>query len=633
METRSVKPVFAAGLVILLVISALQMPGLTSLRKEHELSEFDLAETMPAEYAVLTTALGGFRGLLADFLWLRTIQLEKASKHFELVQLYDWVGTLEPRIPEIWLLNSHNLSYNISIAMPNRQDRWLWIQRGLELLRNKGLRYNPKSHEIHLQIAWIYLHKIGGRADDYHWHYKTHLAVDVQETLGTLTPDIKSIAAVDTAKTFEQFIETDQALASLVNKARAIELDLQKAYGDLHWNNKALAKEQESAVARHTEALKKIRQFLSERDLPRGWDFDKERVKKLLEQFDLFARSDAEVSELFASVKGLNLDVKKSLRGQKSSRSAKLYWSTKPLNEDQQKLVGEYPELVKKIRDFISAKQLTEEWGLDTVRMLKLEEEYGTIDWRLADAHAFYWASIANELTTAEHQFFETNRVFYFAFVNMFRKGKLFLEPDGADYVYISEPEIRFARALHEHFLKAREKEPLAKNAHRDFLEELVYTLSSFNLEKDYKVDGVQYRGARWWYKKLGELYGEDRFRTSYDDFILLHIATDIRDANRDQTEAIIVGLIRQKFWWMAVGADARAYGYAKLAKKVWNMWERSRTDPDKPRLALKPLKKMESRFLNDIFGGTMAAPFPSLLRERLWERMGINWQEEGEEK
>ena len=629
MEPRSVKPVFAVGLLLLLVISALQMPGLTGLRKEYELSEFDQLDEIPPEYAVLTTALGGFRGLLADFLWLRTIQLEKASKHFELVQLYDWVGMLEPRIPEIWLLNSHNLAYNISIAMPDREDRWLWIQRGLELLRNKGLRYNPKSHEIHLQIAWTYLHKIGGRADDYHWHFKTHLALNVQDTLGTLTPDIKSIAAMDPDQTFDEFVKSDLALATLVDKARSIQLDLQKSYGELHWQTKPLDKEQTRAVVRHSEALKKIRQFLAERDLAQGWDFDKELVRKLVEQFDLFARSDADVSELLASVKGLDLDVKRSLRSLKKSKNKLLSWRTKPLNDDQRKLVDEHPEPVKMIRDFITAKRLSEEWGLDTRRMLELEENYGVIDWRLADAHAFYWASIANELATAENQKFETSRVFYFAFVNMFRKGKLFLEPEGGDYVYITEPEIRFALALHEHFLKAREKEPLAKQAHRDFLEELVYTLSSYSLEKDYQLKGVQYHGARWWYKTLGDLYGEDKFRTSYDDFILLHIAKDIRDANRDQTEAIVVGLIRQKFWWMAVGTDTKAYGYAALAKKVWNMWDRTRSDPNKPRLALKPLKKMESKFLNDVFGGRMTAPFPALLRERLWERLGKEWQEE----
>ncbi|MDA0838015.1 MAG: hypothetical protein O3B01_07390 [Planctomycetota bacterium] len=628
MEPRSVKPVFAAGLVMLLVISALQMPGLTSLRKEHKLSEFDVVAEMPSEYAVLTTVLGGFRGLLADFLWLRTIQLEKVSKHFELVQLYDWIGMLEPRIPEIWLLNSHNLAYNISISMPDREDRWLWVQRGLELLRNKGLRYNPESYEIHLQIAWIYLHKIGGRADDYHWHFKTHLALRVQDTLGTLTPDINSIAAMNSAQTFEEFIKSDQALVTLVEKARSLEIDLQKAYGELHWQNRPLDKEQVRAVTRHAEAVNKIRQFLSERDLPLGWDFDKERVKMLVDQFNSLARSDAEVSELFASVKGLDLDVKRSLRSQTTSKNSLLSWSIKPLNDSQRKLVDEFPELVKKIRDFVSAKRLSEDWGLDTRRMLRLEEKYGVIDWRLADAHAFYWAGIANELTTEDSQFFETNRVFYFAFVNMFRKGKLFLEPEGGDYVYITEPEIRFARALHEHFLKAIEKEPLARKAHRDFLEELVQTLSSYSLEEDYQLEGVQYHGARWWYKKLGDLYGEDKFKTSYDDFILLHIAEDIRDANRDQTEAIIVGLIRQKYWWMAVGADTKAYGYAAMAKKVWNMWERSRTDPDKPRLAIKPLKKMEVKFLNDIFTGSMTAPFPALLRERLWERIGKEWQE-----
>ena len=42
-------------------------------------------------------ALGGFRGLLADILWIRAISLQEQGKYFELVQLADWIQKLQPK--------------------------------------------------------------------------------------------------------------------------------------------------------------------------------------------------------------------------------------------------------------------------------------------------------------------------------------------------------------------------------------------------------------------------------------------------------------------------------------------------------------------------------------------------------
>jgi len=523
MSSRSALLIFAVGTFLCIALSGTQLPELNRLRKEQRFVHGEELQGAPPEYAILTTALGGFRGLLADFLWLRAIRLERQSRHFELVQLYDWIGKLEPTIPEIWLLNSHNLAYNLSFAMPEREDRWLWIQRAIELLRDQGLRYNPRSYEIYLQLAWLYLHKIGGRADDFHWHYKTHLALQMQRTLGTLDPDLEAIADPGLSQEWDEFARKRPNAASLAARAAASGIDLSKAYGELRWDEAQLDKAQ--------------RQFL-----------------------------------------------------------------TGPENQ----------EALGKIAAFYAAKTLREDWGLEPGRMHRLRKEYGPIDWRLADSIAFYWASKANEMAATEQEKENTNRVFYISFVNLFRRGRLFLQPQGEDHLYITQPELRFAKPLAKYFEKVIEEAPLAKHAHEAFLEELVYTLFTYNQEKE----------ARKQYAILGKTYGKTGYQVPFEEYINTHLVTDIRTANYNQAMVMLNGLVRQAFWWRAVGEDDRFIGFMSQANRVWKIYDRTRADREKGRLELPSIPKIKERVLQEALNTQSPMAFPPLLRERLQEQL-----------
>ncbi len=60
------------------------------------------------QIVLLTHLLGGFKGLLVDAVWLRAVKLQQQGKYWELYQLYDWMGKLEPRIEEIWEIASRH---------------------------------------------------------------------------------------------------------------------------------------------------------------------------------------------------------------------------------------------------------------------------------------------------------------------------------------------------------------------------------------------------------------------------------------------------------------------------------------------------------------------------------------------
>ena len=76
--------------------------------------------------------LGGFKGFLVDALWLRAGSLQEEGKYWELYQLYNWMGKLEPGIEEIWDFNAWNMSYNLVAELDDSEARWQWIERAID---------------------------------------------------------------------------------------------------------------------------------------------------------------------------------------------------------------------------------------------------------------------------------------------------------------------------------------------------------------------------------------------------------------------------------------------------------------------------------------------------------------------
>lgn len=158
----------------------------------------ELQENLPPELVVTSALLGGFRGLLVDILWLRATTLKQQKRFFETVQLYDWIGKLQPRFDAVWAYGSWDMAFNIAVELPPGMDRWRWVNSGIAFARDLGLRYNPKSPAICHSVSWIYFFKIGGFMDDSHKLYKEQLFREMRDILGECTrEDIDALKEVE----------------------------------------------------------------------------------------------------------------------------------------------------------------------------------------------------------------------------------------------------------------------------------------------------------------------------------------------------------------------------------------------------------------------------------------------------
>lgn len=191
----------------------------------------EMGRDMPPEVALAVTCLGAFRGLIVNFLWARTETLKQAGKYYEANTLAETITTLQPRFGQVWLFQSWNMAYNISVGTQTPQERWEWVSKGIELLRDRGIPYNETNIALYQQLSWTFFHKIGKHTDDAHWYYKSRLAEEWGVLLGRggegaapqqVIEYFRQIA--DAPSSLEELIGQQPELTKLIDKLTSMNL-------------------------------------------------------------------------------------------------------------------------------------------------------------------------------------------------------------------------------------------------------------------------------------------------------------------------------------------------------------------------------------------------------------------------
>jgi tetratricopeptide (TPR) repeat protein len=198
---------------------------------------------MPPGLIFTTVALGGFRGIIVDLLWVRAIQLQEEARVLELVQLSEWITTLEPQFTTVWAFHAWNMAYNISIMFTDQEDRWRWVQHGIRLLRDRALVFNPNHPVLLRELGWIYQHKIGYIMDTAHRHFKIRLAEEMTELFGGAYPDYQTLANSPVGEKARSVYKLDPAIMEA----------LDRDYGPFDWRLPATHALYWSSQGRHAD--------------------------------------------------------------------------------------------------------------------------------------------------------------------------------------------------------------------------------------------------------------------------------------------------------------------------------------------------------------------------------------------
>jgi hypothetical protein len=303
-------------------------------------------EGMPPHVAVVTAALGTFRGLAVDALWARADHLQSEGEYFEAQTLSQWITALQPRFQKVWAFQAWNLAYNISVATQVPAERWGWVQRGIGLLRDQGIPLNPRSPQLQMELGWIFHNKIAGKGDKEHWYYKACLAREMQEFLGDMTA----------GRT------TDEAIAMFRRVA--------------------------DAPATLDELLKNVP------DVQTG--------------LDLLAKHGAKPDEAFLRMLGRSLMQATSVDAKILGASGLPEGANAPLlaaiRGDRETAGVIFDHLVPHLQKRV----LEDRYKMDPAAMLAVMERYGPLDWRHPESHGIYWTeqgiAIGRELRRREDE-------------------------------------------------------------------------------------------------------------------------------------------------------------------------------------------------------------------------------------
>jgi hypothetical protein len=131
------------------------VPRRHALVRESETSLQSLAVAFPR------LTLGGFRGLLATYLWIQAENDKNDRKWVELETKYDIIGALQPYFISVYVFHAWNQAYNLSAQFHDIDTKYKWVLDGLAYL-NKGEDYNPNTPDILVEQGHMYFMKLGG---------------------------------------------------------------------------------------------------------------------------------------------------------------------------------------------------------------------------------------------------------------------------------------------------------------------------------------------------------------------------------------------------------------------------------------------------------------------------------------
>src|SRR5438067_5593964 len=135
MNSRLKKVILVLLAFALLASISFVQKSLNRDREKLGLTRIQPLENAPPVLAFTTVALGGFRGLISNALWIRASDLQDEDKFFEMAQLADWITKVEPHFVQVCLVQAWNMGYNISVKFQDAHDRYAWVKRAIAPLR------------------------------------------------------------------------------------------------------------------------------------------------------------------------------------------------------------------------------------------------------------------------------------------------------------------------------------------------------------------------------------------------------------------------------------------------------------------------------------------------------------------
>ncbi len=555
---------------VLLITAGTRLDYINSQRLKMKLISNEPLQNAPPSLAFATVAMGAFRGLVVDALWIRADKLKEQGQFFDAKQLAEWITTLQPRFVSVWEFQAWNMAYNISVAIPATQpeQRWRWVKNGYELLRDQGIPLNPKNILLYRELGRIFQHKIGGVTDDAHNYYKLQLALAMEPLLGPADNQYFD-ALADAPKKWNQIAEDP--------------------------NFKPLIVTLESADK--TFSVSKPQEFVS-------------NYLSLRRNAARFAPAAAIVIDNFRGTEALN----------KFDIFARAYQLRKVWKLD--------PVLMRRINKIYGPVDWTE--PNSNLPLDWRHPDSHAIYWAVKGLQMGATEDPKQDVDTAETN---TDRIVAHSLQNLFRCGKIFIydapvelpsdEPSKPPQTKIAKeiflrPDLRMFVPYNKSVLAILEKynNPANKqtyeslqNGHRNMLKNAVLLF--------YQAGHKQQ--AQKIYDELRQLYPFEEFKVPLVEFARKRFLEELDTIGIFDAKEQILGLLVECYFLYAIRDDDESFGREKLAQEIYDYYRSKYSD--ETRIDLPDFKLLRYLALFDFLNDQQ---YPPYLRAGLLNRIKI---------
>ena len=573
----------ATAAALLLAAGAIQRP-LAERARDYELVAPNVLENHP-ELVLLSVAPGGLRAPVVNYLWIRANLLKQEGRYYDAKQLAGVICALQPNFPGVWSFHAWNMAWNISAATQSPQERWLWIENGIELLRDKGIAANPRSLMLYKDLAWIFFSKIGGFSDDHNLEYKQRWAARMQSLLG-------APPAGDAREVIEAFRPIAEA-----------PLDESPAR-----QGKQIIQADRLEEVLSAEDVRQYAALLREHDVAVD--------EMLLGIYNRYSNDDAAAAVRIGSP-GVRGETGKALSGL--------------INDPA------HAEARGKLLSFVRAQILWNKYKMSPARMLRTMQRYGApLDWRQCWTHAIYWANYGIEVTGSESlskvSVLNIDRIVLNSLKQMTWRGRIsmILNPRNPDEPFISlSSDWRFIDPTHKEFMRfitaMQEvegfdfKDNPIRSGHATFLANAVQMLvAAGRIEQADKY----YRFLKEDYGKSGRHYDKE----SAEEFVLARLSDPYEERHFVSSVAISqMTIALQRAFIRLAQADTDGYrrslAYARRIHKIYQ-------DKIVERLVLPPFEQFAAPVLASLLAEPRTAGYnlSLLTRARMYSATGVVW-------
>jgi hypothetical protein len=129
-------------------------------KKRRDLGEAAIGQIDTGSFMMKLFLLGGFRGIVADLLWLRAEENKRDHDWDRMSTTVDLITKLQPHFLAVWTFQGWNLAYNVSVEWDAPEDKYQWIKKGIQFVQD-GVKKNRRSPDLIWDTAWFYYHKLG----------------------------------------------------------------------------------------------------------------------------------------------------------------------------------------------------------------------------------------------------------------------------------------------------------------------------------------------------------------------------------------------------------------------------------------------------------------------------------------